>query len=98
MKTRNIIIGVLVLGGAYWYWNKYMKKPSATSTNDTNDISKPQREIAPKPQTSSPNVQKPSMSSAEATNTCVKGAKCVNPALLQNFMDFDGELELHRND
>ena len=96
MKTRNIIIGVLVLGGAYWLYKRNTRKPLISENADT--ISKPEREISQKPQTSSPNVQKPSMSSAEATNTCAKGAKCVNPAKLQNFMDFDGELELHRND
>jgi LPXTG-motif cell wall-anchored protein len=86
MKTRNIIIiGVLVLGGAYWLYKRSKRKQLLSQVADA--ISKPQREIAEKPQTSSPNVQKPSMSSTEATNTSVK-----------NFMDFDGELELHKND
>lgn len=85
MKTRNIIIAVLVLGGAYWLYKRSTRKPLISEISDA--ISKPQREIAPKPQTSSPNIQKPSMSSAEATNTSVK-----------NFMDFDGELELNKND
>jgi hypothetical protein len=98
MKGKNILIGLLVIGGAYWLWNKYGKKQLVPNTNPTDDVSKPEREIASKPQTSSPNVQKPSMSSTEATNTCAKGAKCVNPAKLQNFMDFDGELELNKND
>lgn len=96
MKTRNIIIGVLVLGGVYWLYQRSTRKPLISEVSD--DISKPQREIADKPQTSSPNVQKPTISSTEATNTCTKGAKCVNPAKLQNFMDFDGELELNKND
>lgn len=95
MKTNNIIIGLLVLGGAYWLYKSKTKKPLSEVANTP---SKPQREIASKPQQSSPNVQNPTMSSTEATNTCAKGAKCVNPAKLQNFMDFDGELELHKND
>jgi len=86
-NARNIIIGVLVLGGAYWYYNKYMKKPMTSTDTKPSDVSKPQKEIAPKPQTSSPNVQPSSESTTEATNTSVKSC----------FMDFDGEFELEKN-
>jgi len=85
METRNIVIlGAILLGG-YWYYNKYMKKP--TSTTKPNDTTKPQREIAPKPQTSVPNVQPSSATTTEATNTSIKSS----------FMDFDGEFELEKN-
>jgi hypothetical protein len=87
MNTRNIIIGALVLGGAYWYYTKYMKKPTTSTDTKPNDVSKPQRELAPKPQTSSPNVQPSSETTTEATSTSVKSS----------FMDFDGELEFEKD-
>ncbi len=83
MNTRNIIIGVLVLGGAYWYYNKYMKKPT-TATDTTNDVSK--REIAPKPQETNPNIQKPCGGA---------NVRCASPK--SSFMDFDGELEFEKD-
>jgi len=87
MNTRNILIGFLIVGGVYWYYNKYMKKPLTSNQTNPNDVTKPQREIAPKPQTSSPNVQPSSATTTEATNTSVKSS----------FMDFDGEFELEKN-
>jgi len=92
MNTRNIIISVLVLGGAYWYYNKYMKKPNVPNSNPTDDVSKPEREIAPKPQTSSPNTQKP------IGQIIGKPASPNNTSVKSSFMDFDGELELNKND
>ena len=71
MNTRNIIIGVLVIGGAYWYWKNYMSKGNSNSVAQTNPISKPQKELAPKPQTSVPNVQ-PSVASTEVVNSNIK--------------------------
>lgn len=76
MNTKNILILGAVAVGGWWLWKKYTKNPTTTGTTDT----KPQREIAPKPQTNSPNVQPNTMANTEATNTSVK-----------NFMDFDGE-------
>ena len=139
MKGKNILIGFLVIGGVYWLWNKYAKKPIVPNSNETNNVSKPQREIAPKPQTSSPNVQPSSATTNEATNTSIKSSfsyatgggrrrrrddssgicKCgrgvvgycgntscaeccanyeFSGSMKNNFMDFDGELELHKND
>jgi hypothetical protein len=85
MNTRNIIIGVLVIGGAYWYWKNYMSKGNSNSVAQTNPISKPQKELAPKPQTSVPNVQ-PSDAPTQVVNSNIK-----------NFLDFDGEFEMSKN-
>lgn len=85
-NTRNIIIGVLVLGGAYWYYTKYMKKPTTASDTTSNDVSKPQKEIASKPQETNPNIQK----------TCGgANVRCAPPK--SSFMDFDGELEFEKD-
>jgi hypothetical protein len=84
MNTRNIIIGVLVLGGAYWYYNKYMKKPTTATDTTSNDA--PKREIAPQPQETNPNIQK----------TCGgANVRCAPPKT--SFMDFDGELEFEKD-
>jgi len=87
METRNIVILGAILFGGYWYYNKYMKKPITSNETKPTDVTKPQREIAPKPQTSSPNVKPSSETTIEATNTSVKSS----------FMDFDGEFELEKN-
>ena len=84
MNTRNIIIGLLVLGGAYWYYNKYMKKPTTTTDTTSNDV--PKREIAEKPQETNPNIQK----SCGGANV-----RCAPPK--SSFMDFDGELEFEKD-
>lgn len=30
MKTKNLILLALVIGGGYWYYKKYMQKPKVT--------------------------------------------------------------------
>jgi len=86
MNTRNILIGFLIVGGVYWYYNKYMKKPLTSNQTKPNDVTKPQREIAPKIQETNPNVQK----SCGGANV-----RCARPK--SSFMDFDGEFELEKN-
>jgi hypothetical protein len=91
MNTRNIIIGALVLGGAYWYYTKYMKKPTTATDTKPSDVTKPEKEIAPKPQTSSPNIDKP------IGQIIGKPANPNSTSVKSSFMDFDGELEFEKD-
>ncbi len=62
------------------------KKPSSSVSPQLNTSPITSKQSASEPQSSTPNTQPILMSNTEATNTSVK-----------NFMDFDGELELNKN-